>query len=185
MEEIIKQDILKVIKKTIHSIEEKNIESLSSISNEVIHNGSIFQDNYSTSVAVLIYALSQILDKTSHINPHILQELRKAENALEQNNEKLFAQKIKKISAYIEEEDHKLKNYFRKVITSAKINKGTKLYDHGISTSRVAQILGRSQWELVSYLGRTNLSDNYGFNDNMQKRISFARKLFTSKGIKK
>jgi hypothetical protein len=185
MEEIVKQDIIKVLDKTIHSLENKNVSSLSSISNEVIHNVSIFQDVHSTSIAVLVYALSQILDKTTHINPNIIKELKRAKSALNENNEKIFTQKIRRISLLIEKEDHKLHNYFRHVMDSAKINKGTKLYDHGISTNRVAQLLGRSQWEIVSYLGRTSLSDSYGFNDNMARRISFARKLFATKGMKK
>lgn len=185
MEKVVKADILSVLRKTINCIQSNNISAIVMISDQVIHDASIFQDDYSTSVAVIIYAISQIVDKTDEINPRILKLLTEASAALEHDNEGLFAKNLRKMINVIEHEDSKLKNYFKQVISSAKINKSAKLYDHGISIGRVAEILGRSQWELVSYLGRTTLPDTYGFRENMPKRLNFARKLFVKGAMKK
>ncbi|MFP4111780.1 MAG: hypothetical protein ACLFPQ_02895 [Candidatus Woesearchaeota archaeon] len=179
MQEVVKEDIINVIKKTIDCIQNKTCYAIEGISNEVIHNASIFQDNYSTSVAVIIYGIAQIIEKTEEINDKILYELRKAYKALKEDKEKSFRGSLKRLTNIIENEDNRLKNYFKYVIDSAKVNKGTKIYDHGISIGRVADILGRSQWEIISYIGKTNIPDSYSTNDNMQKRLKFARRLFS------
>ena len=182
MEDVVKKDILNVLKKTIECMETRQCSSIESISNQVIHNASIFQDDYSTSVAVIIYGISQVVEKTDELNDALLKYLKKAKGCLEKNDEKQFSNILKKITNMIESEDFKLKNYFKHVISNAKINKGSKLYDHGISIGRIAEILGRSQWEIVSFLGKTNIPETYELKDNMEKRLNFARRLF---GVKR
>jgi len=77
----------------------------------------------------------------------------------------------------ISKSDIKLKMYIEEVIRQAEIKKGTKLYDHGISLGQAANVLGISQWELMNYVGKTQISD-HGQSTNIVKKIKFTRGLF-------
>jgi hypothetical protein len=172
MNEQVKKDILIVLKSSIDCLSKNLCSLLQSTSDKVIHNASIFQDEYSTSVAIIIYALAKMSERTNDINPQIISELKSAYDKLNSGNENAFLQDLKDLMNLIENEDRKAKYYFKHVIDKAKIKKGTKIYDHGISSKRVADMLGRSQWELMSYIGRTNISDHYDHTINMKKKIS-------------
>ena len=73
--------------------------------------------------------------------------------------------------------DSKLKLYIGEVITQAEIKKGSKLYAHGISLGRAAEVLGISQWELMFYIGKTKLIDVKGCV-GVRERLNYARSLF-------
>ena len=66
MHDIIKRDILAVLNDLVEILkvkEESDIVEIKNLSNHVIHNASIFQDEDSISVAVLIYSLSKIIER--------------------------------------------------------------------------------------------------------------------------
>ena len=84
---------------------------------------------------------------------------------------------MKDIMNLISEVDSKIKMYIEEVISQAKIKKGSKIYEHGISAARAAEILGISQWELMGYIGNTVSSENIS-TGRAKKRLLFARELF-------
>ena len=61
MKSIIKKDILSILRRVIDALEKVDLASLADISNRINHNSSIFQDEDSIQIAVLIYALSKVL----------------------------------------------------------------------------------------------------------------------------
>ena len=68
---------------------------------------------------------------------------------------------IRNILKHIGRIDDKLKLYIDDVLDKAKIVKGSTLYEHGVSIGRAAELLGISQWELMSYVGKTKIIDRY------------------------
>ena len=72
---------------------------------------------------------------------------------------------------------------FVKVINKAKINKGSRIYEHGISIGRTSDLMGISQWELMSYVGKTNIEDIGETQKvtSVRKRIAIAKQLFGAK----
>ncbi len=66
MDEVVKKDILQVLSDVVDILkveEEKDVADLRELSNHVIHDASIFQDEDSVSVAILIYSLSKVIER--------------------------------------------------------------------------------------------------------------------------
>lgn len=183
MNETIKKDILDIISKTIGILkvkEEKDIVELKNLSNHTVHNASIFQDEDSVSIAILIYSLSKIIERRfgEMEFKSMINMLNLSSNYLKKDNIPEYRKAIKKIFGLIDGIDSKLKLYIEEVIRQAQIKKGSQLYRHGISLARAAEILGVSQWELMSYIGHTKISDIEAKVD-VGSRLRFARGLFT------
>lgn len=179
MNPIVKKDILAVLAKVIMSLKENDFTTLGELSNHVIHDASIFQDDDSVSFAILVYALSKTIQRCiecGHPVAKFQSILQDACAALERDDDNRYREKVRTIFTTIQSADAKLRLYIEEVINKAKIKKGSKLHEHGISVARTAEILGIGQWELMSYVGKTWLGD-VG-TDDVKKRVEFARKLF-------
>lgn len=182
MDETIKKDILDVLSKASEILkvkEEKDTAELRELSNHIIHNASIFQDEDSISIAILTYSLSKVIERREgRINyPALLRLISSAADSLSLNKINDYRNSIKKLFAFISSIDNKLKLYIEEVINQAEIKKGGKLYEHGISLARASEVLGISQWELMFYIGKTKMTDIKGGVD-VRERLSYARRLF-------
>ena len=182
MDEVVKKDILKVLSdvaKILEEEEEKDIAELRELSNHTVHNASIFQDEDSVGIAILIYSLSKVIERREgRMNYNMLLKLiMDARKDLQSNKIDGYRGVVKKFFKFISTIDSKLKLYIEQVINQAEIKKGSKLYAHGISLGRAAEILGISQWELMFYIGKTNLTDIRG-GVRVKERLNYARGLF-------
>ena len=178
MNEKIKRDIIAIVDDCLRYIELQDIASIKELSNHTIHNASIFQDQDSISIAVIMYALSKIFDRKGVVSKDIINILKKAKAALQNNRFELYRKTVKSLIENISKEDTKLKLYIQEVIEQAQIKKGSKLYEHGISMAQAASLLGISQWDLMNYVGKTKISDMVKESIPMEKRLKFARGLF-------
>jgi len=182
MNEVVKKDIIQVISDVIDILgveEERDVVDLMDISNHTIHNASIFQDEDSVSIAILIYSLSKVIQrKEGKLNYNsLLILLRGAKKNLGNDNIDIYRRTVRKLFDFISTIDSKLKLYIEQVIIQAEIKKGSKLYAHGISLGRASEILGISQWELMSYVGKTKMPDIKA-GVGIKQRINYARSLF-------
>ncbi len=184
MHDTIKKDMLAVLSELVEILkvrEESDIAQIKELSNHVIHNASIFQDEDSISVAVLIYSLSKIMERREKDLDYgrILGMLNLCISNLKNNNGEGFRKSVKSIFSFIRAIDKKLKLYIHEVINQAQIKKGCKLCEHGISVARASEVLGISQWELMHYVGKTTLIDQLSEPIDVSKRLKFARSLFS------
>jgi len=182
MNEIVKMDILRVLADTVEIIqveEDRDVADLRELSNHTIHNASIFQDEDSVSIAVLIYSLSKVIERREGKLAYssILTLLKDAIKNLESGDIDRYRKVIRKIFDFIYGIDAKLKFYIEHVINQAQIKKGSKVYAHGVSLARASEILGISQWELMFYIGKTRLTDIRGGID-VRERLNYTRGLF-------
>ncbi len=178
----IKEDILEVLKKAISlfETEEHPGQGLTEISDHVIHDATLYQDEDSISTAILIYALSKTVGKCCEKGipfRQFAEPLRKMHEYLSKDNYKLFADELKKAIHEIKKEDEKLNVYVQEVFERAKIKKGSKMHEHGVSIARTAEILGISQWELQQYVGIQPETSRQTMPAH--KRLEIARILFT------
>ena len=183
MYEVVKKDITSVLTELmdiLKSKDESNFLQIKELSNHVIHNASVFQDEDSISVAVLIYSLSKIMERKQRDLEYerITNMLNSCLSNLNKNQDEDFRKSIKNIFNYIRLVDKKLKMYIYEVINQAQIKKGCKLCEHGISVARASEVLGISQWELMHYLGKTTLIDRFKEPVNVSSRLKFTRSLF-------
>ena len=178
MEEVVRQDILSVIEQADSYIKDHNTAGLKELSNHTIHNSSIFQDQDSVIMAIVIYSLSKIMEKRDgEFSSHVLASLSYAKSNLILGKEDDYRDFIKKLMDYISKIDSKSKDYIEEVISQAKIKKGGRIYEHGISMERAAEILGISQWQLMAYVGNSEETENF-ISGRTKARLSFARSLF-------
>lgn len=178
MNDIIKTDILNVINNSLIFIENNDYVSLKDLSNHVIHNASIFQDKYSINIAVIIYSISKIFKKAKEIDPKLKNLIIRLKENLEKNNLKQYETLVKDIYKTIAKNNTKFRFYVEEVIELAQVKKGSKIYDHGISLSQSANILGISQWELMDYIGKTKMEDNFQNKEDIKAKLEFTRALF-------
>ncbi len=184
MHDIIKKDIIAVLTELIEILkvkEESDILEIKKLSNHVIHNASVFQDEDSISIAILIYSLSKIIERKEKDLDYgkLLSMLNSCISSLKNNEDESFRKSIKNIFNFIRSIDEKLKLYIHEVINQAQIKKGCKLCEHGISIARASEVLGISQWELMHYIGKTTLIDQFSEPVNVSYRLKIARSLFS------
>ena len=178
MNDKIKRDIIAILDDSLEHIYCKNISKIKELSNHTIHNASIFQDQDSLRIAVIMYALSKIFDRKGYISKNIVNIIKRARQALNSNQFDVYRRSIEGLIKTISREDSKLKLYIQEVVEQAQIKKSSKLYDHGISMAQAASLLGISQWDLMNYVGKTKISDTFKEAVPVQQRIKFARGLF-------
>jgi hypothetical protein len=180
MQEEVKQDVLAVLAKAKTAVQDKDEVALVRISNETIHDASIYQDDYSTDIAVAMYALSKIMVRDSIVDFGVYVKLiDEAYESLSNDKIEEYHNVIHKLLRDIKKMDKSMSNYIQHVLSQAKLKKSAKMYDHGISIAQSASRLGVSQWQLYSYVGKTKMNDKDGSGiGNMKKRLTFARTLF-------
>jgi hypothetical protein len=181
MNEEVRRDIIRVLRKSVELLKSSSChyeDNLSALSNQTIHNASIFQDEDSISIAVIMYSLSKMVSR-HEIKDELINRIEHAYHTLEKSNLGSYNKEIKGIIEDIKQIDGKVDFYIQEVINNAQIKKGGKIYDHGISLSRAAHLLGINQWELMSYVGKTKIIDRSDKDDQLLiKRVENARDIF-------
>ncbi len=187
MRKEVKQDIYNVIKNSIKAIRSKNISLLKDLSNHTIHDASIYQDEYSVSIAVVIYSLYKIFERSDYKKYNdwnlfykgVVDNLKKAFFALKKNEDEHYERHIRDIFNVIDKLDSRLRIYAKDVFEQAKVHRASRLHEHGVSVGRTAEILGISEWELMDYIGKTGISDNdFSLSMDVKDRLKYARSLF-------
>ncbi|MBI4145796.1 hypothetical protein HY489_00490 [Candidatus Woesearchaeota archaeon] len=179
MRPIVKEDILDVLHKSITAFDSHDYVALTALSNHTIHDASIFQEDDPLTLAVVILALSKVIQRCAERGttcPSVTPKIKQAIEALEQNNDEAYRATIKNLLHDIAGYDQQLKMYIHDVIAKARVKKASKLHEHGISIARTAELLGISQWELQNYIGNVVSDVSHGVNVN--ERIRKTRELF-------
>ena len=184
MDEIVKKDALQILNRIIEILkatEEKDVLEIKNLSNHTIHNASVFQDDCSVSIAVIVYALSKIIERQQYELDYtnIIKIIEKARKSLKNESLSDFKLALRKLFSEISAIDNKLSLYIHEVINDAQVKKGCKLCEHGLSTAKASQVMGVSQWELMNYLGKTKLNENVAGIVDVRTRIKFTRDLFS------
>lgn len=162
MRNIVRKDILEVLEQAIVSMEAEDHHALGELSNHVIHDASVFQDDDSVSIAVLVYALSKVIQRCCEGNiPHarLVALVQQARAELSAGRDDSYRALVRKTLEEIRKLDEKLKLYITEVLEKARVKKASKLHEHGISLARTAELLGISQWELQDYIGKTRIPE--------------------------
>ncbi|PIN86614.1 hypothetical protein COV19_03795 [Candidatus Woesearchaeota archaeon CG10_big_fil_rev_8_21_14_0_10_44_13] len=182
MIEEVKRDILNILQETLDAFKKEDYVSLRDISNHTLHNASIIQDEYSISIAVIIFSIYKIASRSEgrekDVCAKIIKALNEAQEILKSDNTAGYGEAVKRIFKAISDTDKRSKFYVEEVINQAEIKKGSKLYEHGISLARAADLLGISQWELMSYVGKTVVPEAEAEISDVRDRINFTKSLF-------
>lgn len=176
-------DARTLLERAIQSLHSKNIFALEKISNETIHNASIYQDTVSLNVAVLVFSIFKLEEKTQisgtplPVNSFV-DKLTKLHDLIYTGRIRVFEDTAKSFMHELDTLGKKINQY--NLVNRSEIKKGGKLYDHGISAAQAASALNISQWEMYEYIGKTKLNDYPEDADKrVKQRLKYTRELFS------
>jgi len=180
LQEEVRKDLLSLIIRAIRAIKQRDAVSLRTLSNRIIHSASIFQDELTISTAVIMYALSKILDRYGSIEKRITTHLKKIQMLLQQEKTKQVFKELLMLREEINTRDKRISSYVQHVINEARIKKGSRIYEHGISLAQTAKVLGVSQWEMMQYIGKTYIHEGFREEISVRQRLADVRKMFNT-----
>jgi hypothetical protein len=165
MEEV--DNVLRILTETKKFLIEDRPYELKTLSNQTIHTAAVSQDPDNIIVAVLVYSLSKVLERDKYREMEgygefysaVTKNLESAISSLEKNDVDACRTYLGKIRNSLNKISSDLNRYIKDVFIKAEINKAFKLYEHGISIEKTAELLGVSLWELSSYIGQSTVSE--------------------------
>ena len=181
-------NVLRIFKETRRAIFEKDSRKINRLSDQTIHTATVYQDPDNIIVAVFIYALSKIVEREHYekmvgweeFNKNLIKNLDIAIKYLESKDIKKFRIILGRIRNSINKISSNLRIYIQDVFRKAELNKALKLYAHGLSSEKTAQLLGVSLWDLSGYIGQSHMSEvKKDMGLPVGKRIKIAEEMFT------
>ncbi len=181
------EHILNIFERLNKYIKEGDAAKIKELSNLTIHSASIYQDRDSISIAVVIYALSKIIERPKYkeyaewpeFYNSIIKDIEICYTALKQKDFDTFRAHLESIALSANKLSGHLKDYIEQVFRKARINKGSRVYEHGVSFGQTANVLGITLWELAEYVGQTGISNvPLTVTKPISERIKIVRKLF-------
>lgn len=185
MEEV--ENIVRILRETKKYIQEGNVHDLKNLSNQTIHTATISQDADNIIVAVLVYSLGKVFERERYrglqgwakFEKTLFKNLDESIKLLESNQLEKARIHLGRIRESINKISGDLSRYIKDVFEKAQINKAFKLYEHGLSSEKTAQLLGISLWDLSTYIGQSSIGDaKVAISMPEKKRIKIAEDFF-------
>jgi hypothetical protein len=183
-----KENLLYILKQAKKAVADNDVVLLKELSNHTVHSASIYGDLDNIAVAVIVYSLGKLIERRKYTSykqwgkffKRYMRHIDLAISALEKNNQKKFQHNIYHIIQEINHLSGKFGSYIKDVFEKAKINKASRIYEHGVSMEKTAQLLGVSIWDLAEYAGQTGISDvNLSITKDIRDRIKIAQEAFS------
>lgn len=178
----VKEDIVTILEKAITLLETKPIDApeLEILSTNTIHNASIYQDKDSMNISIVMYSLYKLFS-VSIVKPEqkvrLIAQFKKIKGLLVNEDYKNYRLQMGLLIKFISTINKQFTQYVQAVMDKARVKKGSDLYRHGISIGMVADLFGTSEWEVMSYIGKTNMNDDMAPTD-ASTRLKIAKELF-------
>ena len=182
-----KENVIDILEKALKAIKQEDIIAIKDLSSRTLHASAVFQDPDNINIAVILYALSKLLERTRYHEmagwdkfERVYEDsLENALIALKRNDIDAYRSQINRIKETVDKVSGKLKTYIEGVFRKASINKASRIYEHGISREVAAKILGISLWELNDYVGKTGIADvDLAYTLNIKQRLKNAEGIF-------
>lgn len=181
-----RENVLRIFKEARRAVSERDSGKIKSLSNQTTNVASLTHDPDNIAAAVVIYSLSKIIEredykKVSGWNRFYKQYVSAIDDiifALERQDDKKYRKNIKIIQEAIKKDSGKLKVYIEDVFRKAKINKASKIYEHGISMGKTASLLGVTLYELAGYIGEKDIQEMGQKKSTTKSRIKLAMEMF-------
>lgn len=183
-----KENVLRILQETKEALRQNNPIRLKELSNQTIHTASITQDSDNVLVAVIVYSLSKLIERQEsqkfsgwgNFYKKIISSIENTIIAIKRNDEAKIQENMSLMRDAINKVSGKLKNYIQDVFRKAEINKASKIYEHGISMEKTANLLGISVFELANYAGQKSdiINAPMSYTIEVKKRIKTIEEMF-------
>ena len=182
-----RENILRIFQETKEAVEKEDPAKIKRLSNQTNNTAALTNDPDNIAVAVIVYSLSKIIErddykKLSGWNKFYgiyISSVGRIIDSLKRKDDEAFRKDIMLIRKAIEALSGKLRFYIQDVFRKASISKASKLYEHGISMERTADLLGITLFELADYTGSKELADVPQIKTvDVKARIQMAMEMF-------
>ena len=182
-----KENVLRIFEEAKEAIRKEDPFKLNDLSNQTINTASRTHDPDNIATAVVIYSIGKIIERKryrefpewNNFYKKIISSIDDSIKAIKTGKEKDFKKSIDSLREYIDKLSGKLKEYVQDVFRKAQINKASRIYEHGISMEKTADLLGISMYELALYSGQTDISNTSENKTIAAKvRIKLAMEMF-------
>ena len=182
-------NVLRILREAEGLMKEDRYIELKALSNQTIHSAAISQDGDNIVVAVLVYSLGKIMARSHYremegwdiFYKSVIKNLELSVKALEKDdveNARIYLGRIRNLLNKLSGD---LSRYIKDVFAKAEINKAFKLYEHGLSTEKTAELLGVSLWDMASYIGQSNIADaKFAISMDVKERVKIAEEIFAT-----
>lgn len=180
-------NILRILRETLRLIKEDKTDELKTLSKQTVHSAAISQDGDNIVVAVLVYSLGKISERSHYREMEgwpdfynaVIKNLKLIINSLEKNNVENARIYLGRIRNSLNKISGDLGRYIKDIFRKAEINKAFRLYEHGLSSEQTAKLLGVSLWDLSSYIGQSSIGDSkFAISMPIAKRIKIVEEIF-------
>ncbi|MBI2042894.1 hypothetical protein HYT25_00720 [Candidatus Pacearchaeota archaeon] len=182
-----KEHVIQVLEQTKEAIRNDDVLKLKDLSNQTIHSASTEQDTDSITIAIVIYSLSKIIERKHQygekecreFSMFAFKEIDNVLKILKKDGEGAFTKSLEGIMKRLAKSSSEFKSHINEVFEKARINKASKIYEHGISMEQTAKLLGISMYELASYAGQKGSANvPYAKTMSVRDRIKIAMDFF-------
>lgn len=181
-----KENVLRILEESLEAIRNNDNVKLKELSDQTIHTASITQDPENIIIAVIVYSISKILERPNYRNQKgwinfynaIIMGFENSIDALRDGDDAHLSRHIEDLRKRIHGLSGNLKKYIQDVFNKASINKASKIYEHGISLEKTANLLGVTLWELSEYTGQKNYEQGESRTLSAKERIKLAMEMF-------
>lgn len=178
--------LISILKETQTALNSHDAARLRELSNQTIHSASYKQDGGSITLAVVVYTISKLIERNDNIKikkwsifiKKFNSWIQEAIKAVEEEDISKYEEFLHQARQSINVLSLNFKPYIQDVLRKASINKASRIYEHGISLGKTAQLLGITQWELVDYMGQKKTDEKYSAMD-IRKRAQHALEFFS------
>ena len=180
-------NVLDILKRARHFIAQDQPYEIKNLSNRTIHAATVSQDADNIVVAVLVYSIGKVFERDNYRNMEgwqgfydsLIKNLDLSIRALQNDDVEKCRVYLGRIRNSLNKIDGDLGRYIKDVFRKAEINKAFKLYEHGLSSEKTAELLGVSLWDLASYIGQSNIGDaKIAVSMDVKKRVKIAEDFF-------
>ncbi len=178
--------IIGLLERAKKALLNKDSNILRDLSDQTVHSACNYQDSGSITISVLIYTLSKLVEREDFKKIKNWEEfIKKFNSILDLAIKAINSSNQSKYEKYVEmartllQSQISLKQYIQDVFKKASINKGSKIYEHGLSLEHTAKLLGTSQWELSEYIGQKHFESSHIQTMDVKKRAKMAMEFFS------
>jgi len=183
-----KENILKIFEGTKTAIQKCDAATIKNLSNQTTNTIALTHDPDNIAIAVIIYSISKLLERENYqklpgwkefyetffkcIDDGII--------SIKSNDEAKIKESLDCLRTSLIKVSGSLKKHIQDVFRKASINKASKIYEHGISMEKTANLLGITMFELASYAGqKEGVSEiPVGAGISTKARIKLAMEMF-------
>lgn len=182
-----RENLLRIFREVKVAISSGDSAKIKNLSDQTTNTASLTHDPDNIAAAVIIYSLSKIVEREDYrklqgwnnFYEAYVTAIDKCIKALEKKDDDGFSRSLTLIRKAIGNLSGKLKEYIQDVFRKAEINKASRIYEHGISMEKTANLLGISLFELANYSGGKESAEvPESVTVNVRQRIKFAMELF-------